>query len=135
MPAIDRYLSLIKYPSTSTRVPRSILKYYQYKGNELRAICLYGFSAFCHALPIKYARHFLMLVIAVHLSESRSLDRRQIDDIQILLDQFLRQFRDLYTNRHNTQSIHSLQHVAASVMDFGSLGNYSTFNFENILGT
>lgn len=75
-----------------------------------------------------------MLVIAVYLAESRSLDRAQLEDIQILLDRFLRQFCDLYTSRHNTQSIHSLQHVAASVRDFGSLGNYSTFNFENILG-
>lgn len=83
---------------------------------------------------MKYARHFLMLVVAVHLSESRSIDRNQVENIRLLLDQFLRQFSDLYTERHNTQSIHSLQHVACSVRDFGSLGNYSTFNFENILG-
>ena len=134
MHTIDRYLTLIKYPSTSTRVPRSILKYSQFKGNELRAICLYGFPAFCLAVPMKYARHFLTLVIAVHLSESRSLDYNQVDDIAILLDTFLRQFPDFYTARHNTQAVHSLQHIASSVRDFGCLGNYSTFNFENILG-
>lgn len=32
-------------------------------------------SEFCHTLPMKYARHFLILIIAVHLSESRSVDR------------------------------------------------------------
>lgn len=134
MHRIDRYLSSIKYPSTSTRVPRSIMKYSLFKGNELRAICLYGFPAFCRALPTKYARHFLLLVIAVHLSESRSLDRDQVDDIATLCDAFLRQFPDLYTARNNTQAVHSLQHIASSVRDFGCLGNYSTFNFENILG-
>ena len=83
---------------------------------------------------MKYARHFLMLVVAINLSESRSLDRTQVDDIRILLDKFLRLFPDLYTPRQNTQAVHSLQHIAASVHDFGSLSNYSTFNFESVLG-
>ena len=79
----------------------------------MRAVCLYGFAAFCHVPPMKYVRHFLMLVVAVHLSESRSIDRNQVENIRLLLDQFLRQFGDLYTNHHNTQSIHSLQQVHA----------------------
>ena len=116
-------------------MPRSILKHGQFKANELRAICLFGFPAFCIALPIKYGRHFLMLVTATHLSESRFLDRAHVDDIRLLLDQFLRLFPVLYSPRHNTQSVHSLHHVAASVSDFGALGNYSTFNFEGVLGT
>lgn len=131
---IDRYLSSIKYPSTSVRIPRSIKKYSLLKGNEIRSICLFGFPAICLALPMKYARHFLMLVIAVHLAESRSIDRNQLIDIESLLDEFLREYPNLYTIRHNTQVVHSLQHVSSTVRDFGSLGNYSTFNFENILG-
>lgn len=131
---IDKYLSSLKYPSNIIRLPRSIVKYTQFKANELRATCLFGFLAFCHVLPTKYARHYLMLVIALHLSESRSLDCKQVENIRILLDRFLRLFPALYTPRHNTQSVHSLQHIADSVDDFGTLGNYSTFNFEHVLG-
>jgi hypothetical protein len=75
-----------------------------------------------------------MLVIAIHLSESRSLERSQVENIRILLDLFLRSFPVLYTSRQNTQSVHSLHHVAESVQDYGPLSNYSTFNFESVLG-
>jgi|EBPBio282013_DNA_FD.fasta_scaffold05108_7 hypothetical protein len=83
---------------------------------------------------MKYARHFLLLLVAVHQSESRTIDRKHILEIEYLFDQFLREFPTLYTIRQNTQVVHSLQHVSSSVRDFGSLGNFSTFNFENVLG-
>lgn len=75
-----------------------------------------------------------MLVVGIHLAESRRVERTEIDSIRTIMDEFLRRFPVLYSARHNTQSVHSLQHVADSVSDFGSLGNYSTFNFESILG-
>lgn len=132
---VERYLSSIKYPSTSIRIPRSLSKYKQYKANEARAILLFGFSGFCSVLPIKYARHFLLVVVGVHIAESRRIHRVQIEDIRRLLIRFLQLFPILYTSRNNTQSIHSLYHVATSVLEYGSLSNYSTFNFENVLGT
>lgn len=75
---VDRYLSSIKYPSTSIRIPRSLRKYEKYKASELRAILLFGFSGFCGVLPIKYAQHFLLLVTAVHIAESRHIHHTQI---------------------------------------------------------
>jgi hypothetical protein len=131
---VDRYLSSIKYPSTTVRIPRSLSKYKQYKANEARAILLFGFSGFCSVLPLKYAKHLLLLVVAVHIAESRRIHHIQIEDIHLLLNRFLQLFPVLYTARNNTQSVHSLQHVATSVLDYGSLSNYSTFNFENVLG-
>ena len=132
---IDRNLSLIKYPSTTVRIPRSLSKYQEYKANEARATLLFGFSVFCAFLPIKYARHLLLLVVAIHIAECRRINHTQIDDIRLLLHRFLQLFPILYASRHNTQSIHSLDHVASSVLEYGSLNNYSTFNFENVLGT
>ena len=40
----------------------------------------------------------------------------------------------LYTNRHNQQVIHSIDHVAQTVQNYGQLSNYSTYNFESVLG-
>lgn len=134
MSIVNRYLSSIKYPSTSVRMPRSLLKYEQYKANELRAILLYGFSGFCGVLPLEYARHFLLLVIGMHIAESRRIEIEQVNDIRVLLDRFLHLFPTLYSPRQNSQTVHSLNHVADSVSDYGSLSNYSTFNFENVLG-
>ena len=134
MKLVGIYLSSIKYPSTTIRIPRHISKYEKYKANELRSVLLFGFSAFCALLPLRYARHFLMFVVPVHIAESRSIRRDQIENVRLMLDRFLRLFPTLYSMRHNTQAVHSLHHVAASVLDFGALSNYSTFNFENILG-
>ena len=93
-----------------------------------RASLVFLFNGFLQLQLEQYTLHIS------YASESRSLNRGHVEDIQILLDRFLRQFCDLYTNHHNTQAVHGLQHVASSVHDFNSLGNYSTFNFENILG-
>ncbi|CAF3728993.1 unnamed protein product [Rotaria socialis] len=131
---VNRYLSSIKYPSTTVRIPRSLSKYEKFKANEARGILLFGFPAFCSVLPLQYARHLLLLVVGVHIAESRQIRRIQIEDIRLLFHRFLKLFPVLYTPRHNSQSVHSLHHVAASVAEYGSLSNYSTFNFENVLG-
>ncbi|CAF3872548.1 unnamed protein product [Rotaria magnacalcarata] len=131
---VDRYLSSIKYPSTTIRIPRSLSKYEKFKANEARGILLFGFPAFCSVLPLQYARHLLLLVVGVHIAESRQIRRTQIEDIRLLFHRFLKLFPILYTPRHNSQSVHSVHHVAASVAEYGSLSNYSTFNFENVLG-
>ena len=123
-----------KYRSTTTRIPRSIAKYEKCKANETRNVILVGFSAFCAFLPLKCARHFLLLIVTIHIAESRSISRVQIEDIRLLLSRFLQLFPILYSARHNTQAVHSMHHIVANVLEYGSLSNYSTFNFENILG-
>lgn len=89
---------------------------------------------FCASMKLNYARHFMMLVMGLHLVECHTIPRKDIDSIRMLFDGFLRRFPELYTPRHNTQSVHSLNHVADTIKDFGCLGNYSTFNFESVLG-
>ena len=115
-------------------MPRSIIKHNLFKGSECRSLLLFGFAAFKSSLPTKYYNHFLLLVVATHLVESRSIDQQQVQLIQVLYERFLRLFPALYTERHNVQSVHSIQHFSASVSDCASSSNYSTFNFESFLG-
>jgi hypothetical protein len=115
-------------------MPRSIIKFHLLKGNELRSILLFGFVAFKSSLSTKYYNHFLLLVVATHLVESRSINREQVELIRIIYERFLRLFPVLYTPRHNVQCVHSLHHFSASVTECGSSSNYSTFNFESFLG-
>ncbi|CAF1241937.1 unnamed protein product [Didymodactylos carnosus] len=131
---IASYLSSYKYPSTTSRIPRTILHHSNFKGNEFRLILSFGLPAFRLPMKIKYYHYFQLLVIAMQLAESRSIEPSTIPDIDDLLTKFLQQFPLLHTKRHNVQSVHSIEHIGATVQDFGQLSNYSTFNFESLLG-
>ena len=131
---IDISLSTHKFPSTTYRVARTILRYKEFKANELRCVLLFGFTAICRYLPRKYGRHFLSLVMAAHFSESKTISSQQIEHIKRLTDEFILQFPLIYGDRQNVISIHTIVHLADSVRDFGGVYNYSTFNFESYLG-
>jgi hypothetical protein len=85
MKEIDKYLLSIKYPSNSVRIPRSLTKHLKFKANELRAIFLFGFPAFCTVLPLAYARHFLLLVIEMHIAESKFISASDIPKVRLLI--------------------------------------------------
>ncbi|CAF4224825.1 unnamed protein product, partial [Rotaria sp. Silwood2] len=84
-------------------------------------------------LPNKYCRHFLLLVIAAHLCESKTITSEQLSQIKLLTSQFIYQFPLLYGDRQNVISVHSIIHLSESIRDFGGVYNYSTFNFESYL--
>ncbi|CAF4468092.1 unnamed protein product, partial [Didymodactylos carnosus] len=98
----------IRYPSTTTRAPRSLLEYTRYKGSEQRCILLFGFIILKRFLKKEYYEHLLLLVVASHLAEGRELHHSQIQDIELLIKQFLDLFPYLYSNRHIVQNVHSL---------------------------
>jgi hypothetical protein len=131
---IDVSLSIHKFPSTICRTPRTLLKYTEFKANELRCILLFGFASFCMNLPHKYCRHFLLLVVLAHLCESKTISSDQILNIKCLTNEFIYQFPLLYGDRQNVISIHTIMHLPESILNFGGVYNYSTFNFESYLG-
>ncbi|CAF2133026.1 unnamed protein product [Rotaria magnacalcarata] len=131
---ISKQLYQYRYPSTTSRTPRPLIQFHRFKANEFRLILLFGAPVFKRYLKPKIYKNYLLLVFAFHLAEFCSLRSADIDDIRFLLDSFLYEYPSLYTNRHNQQVIHSIDHVAQSVQDYGQLSNYSTFNFESLLG-
>jgi hypothetical protein len=131
---IDVSLSIHKFPSIICRTPRTLLKYTKFKANELRCILLFGFASFCMYLPHKYCRHFLLLVVLAHLCESKTISSDQILNIKCLTNEFIYQFPLLYGDRQNVISIHTIMHLPESILNFGGVYNYSTFNFESYLG-
>lgn len=52
--------------------------------------------------------------------------------MEVLLDSFVDDFP--YDSRYIVQTVHCVKHFAQTVKDFGPLSNYSTFNFENVIG-
>lgn len=104
------------------------------KGNELRSLLLFAYPIFEDVLSLHYYSQFLLLVLIMHLSESRALHRDWLDNLSHLCTQFVLMFPRLYSGRHNVQVVHSIVHVADTVKAFGPLSNSSTFNFESLLG-
>ncbi|CAF1497861.1 unnamed protein product [Adineta ricciae] len=124
----------VRLPSTTTRIPRSLIDYSKFKANELRVLLLFGYAIFSDILPGKYYTHLLQLVCLLHLAENRRIPYHNINVMQKLGESFVVDFSQLYTERHCVQVVHSVVHLAATVRDFGPLTSYTTFNFENQLG-
>ncbi|CAF1577303.1 unnamed protein product [Adineta ricciae] len=131
---LDMMLTNVHFPSTTTRLPRSLAKFNKYKGNEFRSLLLFGYSIFNGVLGSQYYSHFLILVLIMHISESRTIQTDWMDNLRHLCTQFVLIFPRLYTVRHNVQVVHSIAHIHETVKSFGPLSNYSTFNFESLLG-
>ncbi|CAF1026934.1 unnamed protein product, partial [Didymodactylos carnosus] len=128
-----RLLGLQQCPPKD-ETPRLLEKYLKFKEGEERLVLLFGFEAFQNFLLKDYYEHQLLFVMAVHKAENRSISPIDMVEIKELLTQYYHQFPKLYGKRQNVQSAHSTYHMYQSVRDYGKLPNYSTFNFESILG-
>jgi hypothetical protein len=125
-------LANILYPSTTTRAPRTIVKCLKLKANESRVLLLIGYPIFKKYLPETYFNHLKMLAFGVTIGESCNISSEKINEMEFLLSTFVDNFP--YHERHIVQNIHSVKHFAKTVNDFGPLFNYSTFNYESIIG-
>jgi hypothetical protein len=75
-----------------------------------------------------------LLSFALHIGESREITPPKLNEMKILLDKFVYTFHYLYSKRHTVNTVHSVIHFHQTVTDFGPLTNYSTFNFESVIG-
>src|ERR1700722_631147 len=131
---IEIDLQRFRYPSTTTRAPRTIMKYHRLKANELRVLLLITYPIFKKYLKPIYYKHFQLLAFALHIGESTEITPLKLNEMKILLDKFVYTFHFLYSKRHVVNTVHSVIHFHQTVSDYGSLTNYSTFNFESLIG-
>ena len=124
----------IRFPSTTTRLPRDLSKYKEFKANELRILLLFGHIIFAEVLGEVYYSHLLQLVVLMHMAESREIQPNQVSIIEQLSNSFVIDFAKLYTPRHCVPVVYSIVHIPQTVKDFGPLTNFTTFTFEDILG-
>ena len=54
--------------------------------------------------------------------------------MEILLDKFVHTFHSLYDKRHAVKTVHSVIHSPQTVADHGPLTNFSTFNYQPLIG-
>ncbi|CAF0944330.1 unnamed protein product [Adineta ricciae] len=132
---VEKAFDSIHFPTSTYRIPRHLRHFGQFKANELRLCLLMGYNCFRSALSSTQYKHLQALAFALHLAEARSINDEMVTSIDILLKHFIQLFRRLYTKRHIVSVVHSVVHVSASVREYGPLMNYSTFNFESLIGT
>ncbi|CAF3656376.1 unnamed protein product [Rotaria socialis] len=134
MEKINQRLQQYITPSSTVRLPRNINLYHRYKASEFRSILLVYYMIFKDILPERYYTHLKQLVFAMHIGENRQIPQDKLDEMHVLLQYHVNQFKILYGTRHMVNNIHSLIHLAETVRDYGPLQGYSTFNYESILG-
>ena len=121
----------VRLPSTTTRIPRSLIDYRKFKANEMRVLLLFGHIIFKGVLAKRYYEHLLQLVVLMHLAEGRQINEVDQEIIRRLSRSFVVSFPQLYSDRHCVQVVHSVLHISDTVNDFGPMTNYTAFNFEN----
>ena len=84
-------------------------------------------------LPKTNYRYLQKLAFGIAIGESSNISEKKIEDMETLLDSFVDEFP--YHQRYIAQTVHYVKHFARTAMDFGPLANYSTFNFESVIGT
>ena len=131
---LSSLLLQLRLPSTTTRIPRNLLEYENCKANELRRLLLFGHTISSEILNRICYSHLLQLVVLIHMAEARSILPQQLYIIQQLSVSFVLDFAKLYTPRHCVQCVHSILHIPATTESFGPLTNFTTYNFEDILG-
>lgn len=132
---IDKRLKRIKPPQEFRRSPRSVSSFKQWKASEFRAWLLYYcLPVLYDLLPSDYIYHLSLLVSAIHILLS---DTVQINDVEIAqkqLNLFYCLVPELYGQELCTANMHILIHLTDSVHNWGPLWSYSCFGYESMNG-
>ncbi|CAF1448407.1 unnamed protein product, partial [Rotaria sordida] len=112
LPSIDRDLSKILYPTTTTRAPRSIMKCLKLKANECRILLLIGYPIFKNYLPNIYYEHLQKLAFGISIGESSNISSEKLEEMNSLLTSFVDNFP--YHERYVVQTIHCVKHFATT---------------------
>ncbi|CAF4623867.1 unnamed protein product, partial [Rotaria sp. Silwood2] len=73
--SIAEIINSISFPSTTYRQPRDIRLFRKFKGNELRIILLFGYSAFENFLDQGRYNHLKVLAFIAHIVEGQCLSK------------------------------------------------------------
>lgn len=122
-------------PLEFNRKPRSLNELDRYKATEFRSFLLYtGPVCLLKNINENIYKNFLLLSVSIRLLSS-DLTSHSIKLADEYLTAFLKHFEALYGQRHLVYNVHNLHHITTDVKNYGSLDSFSSFPFENYLGT
>lgn len=134
--------NLSTFLTTNCRLPREIHRQMRgldvlahWKGVECRSFLLYvGIVCLKDVLPEKGYDHFLLLVCAVRICECFHF-RSFLPIAREFLEDFVKTFAKIYGRQYVTSNIHNLVHLVDDVEYLGPLQSFTSYPFENVLGS
>lgn len=132
---VDRLLLGMKPPRFVHRYPRSLEDLCHWKASELKLwLFYYSVPILKEVMSAEYFDHYLKLVIGLSYLSAPSISEQMLEQAAEVLNQFVRDFPNLYGLRYCTISVHMLVHVADCVRELGPAWVYSCFPYENMNG-
>ena len=130
---LDKVLLTQQPPTEFSRPPRSIKKHLKYwKASELRNwLLFYSLPLLLNKLPPLFWHHYALLVCALHILLSDSIEPSQIDAAEQMILNFYKLLPELYGDSSYTHNAHLLCHLIKFVRLWGPLWTHSAFDFEN----
>lgn len=118
-------------PIEIRRQIRHLDEFKQYKAKEFRTLLIYtGPFLLKDILDNNKYKHFLLL----HIAMRKLYDKKYHNDyesIQKMIEDFVRQFKQLYGLNRLTLVVHSLIHLCEDVKLYGPPRNFSAYKYEN----
>ena len=123
-------------PEDFNRRCRSLEHWKLWKATEFRHFLLYfGPAILKDVLPLNMYQNFLLLHISILILSSKCLVSKSenIRYAESLLINFIITFQNIYGTDSVTYNVHNLLHLSKDVDNYGSLEEFSAFNFENYI--
>lgn len=132
---VNRRMRQMTPPHFIQRFPQAVDKLVYWKASELRAFLF--FISLCvlkGVLKSELYDHFMLLVQGIYLLNTCSISPDDVNLSNMLLNQFVCQFQELYGLRHMSHNLHMLLHLGLMVQRLGPLCLINCFPFEDMNG-
>lgn len=133
--AVNERLSKILPPSFVQRMTRTLTDLKLWKAKEYKLwFFYYSVAVLNGVLDKQYLFHHIKLVSAISLLCQESIFPEQLDRASELLNQYVRDFQQLYGLRFMGMNVHLLLHLVDVVRETGPLWVNSCFFWEDLNG-
>lgn len=125
----------MKPTSAFKRRPRSIFEISKFKASELfNLLWFYLRYSLVGLLPTRITKHMEKLSAATFILCQKQTNVEQISTACEMLQQFAKEFEQIYGRGAVTMNIHLLHHYHKMILNCGPLWSYNLFAFENNIG-
>jgi hypothetical protein len=130
---INIILAEIRPPSFVANPPRTIGSYKLWKANDFLSFFLfYALIIFEQFMSHDYYAHIKKLVISLEVLLSPKIKKSELDKIQCMLEEFVRDIGKLYDDTAYSSGTHELLHLVECTRKFGPLNLNNSFPFEEL---
>lgn len=131
----NSFISLGPYvPSEFARKPRGLTDLARWKAIEFRFFLLYsGIVVLKNQISDNMYYHFSLLSSAIRFMSDEINCDKYLDQIQILVNDFVELFPQLYGLKHVNYNLHSFLHLPNYAREYGSLDSFTGYKFEIFL--